>query len=41
MLLRSGTYYETTEIGFKFTITTSAAIVASILATLKGKEGEL
>ena len=35
MLLRSGTYYETTEIGFKFTIKASATIVASILATFK------
>jgi hypothetical protein len=37
MLLRSGTYYETTEIGFKFTIKASATIVASILESLANK----
>jgi hypothetical protein len=38
MLLRSGTYYETTEFDFKFTIKGSATLVASILATLANKK---
>ena len=37
MLLRSGTYYETAEIDFKFTIKGSANLVASILASLANK----
>lgn len=37
MLLRSGTYYETTEVDFKFTIKGSASLVAYILATFSNK----